>query len=441
MQLEGLKIGLIEDDPIMGESLVQAFGLAGADVIWWPSGSEGLAAMPHASRDIIVCDIRLPDMNGEQVFNAASRYRSVAPFLFMTAYSDVEQAVALLKKGAGDYVTKPFELADLFGRIASMVPVRELRQTTGVLGPSATMLEIESTLKRVSGAPMPVLLTGQTGVGKEVCARFLHDLSAKDTMSFMAVNCAAIPQNTMEMELFGHELPHLHRGYAERAQKGTLYLDGIGDLPLSLQPKLLRLLEEETFFRLGGHVPVHFDARIVCSSSIDLKTLLSEGGFRQDLFYRINTVSIVIPPLRERVDDIIWLAERFLHEVAAFSGGQPKQLSAGAEERLMDHSWPGNARELRNRIERANSLALKHYILPEDLFTNHPGDRRFDYKISKLSVVRDAAEKRQIELALKARAGNVSQAAQILGVSRTTMWEKMLKHEIKSKTKDSDQKS
>ncbi len=436
MQLEGLKIGMIEDDPIMGESLVQVFDLEGADVIWWPTGAEALAALPHANRDIILCDIRLSDMNGEQVFGEANRYGSVAPFLFMTAFGDVEQAVALLKKGAGDYVTKPFALEDMFHRILSIVPIRELRLEKGALGPSAEMLEIENTLKRVSAAPMPVLLTGQTGVGKEVCARFLHDLSAQDASPFMAVNCAAIPENTMEMELFGNETPQLHRGYAERAQKGTLYLDGLADLPLGLQPKLLRLLEEDTFYRLGGDDPVHFDARIVCSTHVDLKVLLGEGGFREDLFYRINTVSIVIPPLRERVDDIIWLARRFLHEVAALSGAEPKQLSSGSEERLLDHSWPGNARELRNRIERANSLALNRYILPEDLFADRPGDRGFDYKIAKLSVVRDAAEKRQIELALKARGGNISQAAQTLGVSRTTMWEKMLKLEIKSRTEE-----
>jgi DNA-binding NtrC family response regulator len=436
MRLEGLKIGLIEDDPIMGESLVQVFTLEGADVIWWQTGGEALVALPHANRDIILCDIRLPDMNGEQVFDEARRYRSVAPFLFMTAYGDVEQAVGLLKKGAGDYVTKPFELEGLLQRILSMVPKQELRLAKGALGPSTEMLEIESTLKRVSAAAMPVLLIGHTGVGKEVCAHFLHELSSQDAAPFMAVNCAAIPENTMETELFGNELPQLHRGYAERAQKGTLYLDGITDLQLGLQPKLLRLLEEETFYRLGGDEPVHFDARIICSTRVDLKTLVGDGGFREDLFYRINTVSIVIPPLRERIDDILWLARRFLQEVAALTGDDPKQLSSSAEERLRDHTWPGNARELRNRIERANSLALNRYILPEDLFADRPGDRGFDYKIAKLSVVRDAAEKRQIELALKARGGNISQAAQTLGVSRTTMWEKMLKHEIKSRTEE-----
>lgn len=434
MRLEGLKIGLIEDDLIMGESLVQVFVLEGADVLWWQSGAEGLAALPHANRDIIVCDIRLPDMNGEQVFAEASRYRTAAPFLFMTAFGDVEQAVELLKKGAGDYVTKPFDLDDLFQRITALVPIRELRLSKGALGPSDAMLEIERTLKRVSATRMPVLLVGETGVGKEVCARFLHGSAAEDLSPFMAVNCAAIPENTIEMELFGSEKPDLHRGYAERAQKGTLYLDGIADLSLGLQPKLLRLLEEETFYRLGGDTPVHFDARIVCSTTIDLRTLLEEGKFREDLFYRINTVSIDIPPLRQRTDDIIWLAEMFLNEVAAFAGDDPKQLSAAAEERLMDHSWPGNARELRNRIERANSLSQHQHILPEDLFYDRPGDRDFDNKIAKLSVVRDAAEKRQIKLALEARGGNVSQAAQTLGVSRTTMWEKMLKHGIQNRT-------
>jgi DNA-binding NtrC family response regulator len=432
MRLEGLKIGLIEDDPIMGESLVQVFGLEGAEVLWWKSGTNGLAALPYSNRDIIICDIRLPDMSGEQIFAEASRYRRAAPFLFMTAFSEVEQAVRLLKKGAGDYIPKPFELDDMIQRITTLVPDQESRQSKGALGPSDTMLEIEQTLKRIAATRMPVLLIGETGVGKEVCARFLHEQAAQDRSPFVAVNCAAIPENTMEMELFGSEKPEMHCGYAERAQRGVLYLDGIGDLPLGMQPKLLRLLEEETFYRLGGDAPVHFDARTICSTTVDLKALLTKGEFREDLFYRINTVSIFIPPLRHRTDDIIWLAQRFLHQAAALAGHEPKQLGPAAEERLIDHAWPGNVRELRNRIERADSLAPTRQIRPEDLFLGHSRDRDFEHKIAKLSVVRDAAEKRQIELGLKASGGNILHAARTLGVSRTTMWEKMQKHGIKS---------
>jgi DNA-binding NtrC family response regulator len=431
MRLEGLKIDLIEDDLIMGESLVQVFGLEGADVRWWRSGTEGLVALPYSNRDIIVCDIRLPDMSGEQILAEASRYRSTAPFLFMTAFSEVEQAVRLLKKGAGDYIAKPFELDDMIQRITALVPDQESRLSKGALGPSDAMLEIEQTLKRVAATRMPVLLVGETGVGKEVCARFLHGMTAQDMSPFVAVNCAAIPENTMEMELLGSQIPEVHRGYAERAQKGILYLDGIADLSLAMQPKLLRLLEEETFYRLGGDTPIHFEARIVCSTNVDPQDLLAKGEFREDLLYRINTISIIIPPLQQRTDDIIWLAERFLDQAAALAGHDPKKLSPGAEERLVDHAWPGNARELRNRIERANSLAPTVYIRPEDLFLNHSADRDFKHKIAKLSVVRDAAEKRQIELGLKASGGNVLQAARTLGVSRTTMWEKMQKYGIR----------
>ena len=431
MRLEGLKIDLIEDDLIMGESLVQVFGLEGADVRWWQSGTEGLVALPYSNRDIIVCDIRLPDMSGEQILAEASRYRSTAPFLFMTAFSEVEQAVRLLKKGAGDYIAKPFELDDIIQRITALVPDQESRLSKGALGPSEAMLEIEQTLKRIAATRMPVLLVGETGVGKEVCARFLHGMTAQDMSPFVAVNCAAIPENTMEMELFGSQIPEVHRGYAERAQKGILYLDGIADLSLGMQPKLLRLLEEETFYRLGGDTPIHFEARIVCSTNVDPQDLLAKDEFREDLLYRINTISIIIPPLQQRTDDIIWLAERFLHRAAALAGHDPKKLSPGAEERLVDHAWPGNARELRNRIESANSLAPTVYIRPEDLFLEHSADRDFKHKIAKLSVVRDAAEKRQIELGLKASGGNVHQAARTLGVSRTTMWEKMQKYGIR----------
>lgn len=434
MRFEGLKIGLIEDDPIMGESLAQAFDLEGANVLWWKTGAEALAALAHANRDICVCDIRLPDMNGERVFDEANRYRAAAPFLFMTAHGDIGQAVALLKKGGGDYVTKPFDLEDLFQRIQALVPTPELRVSKGALGPSAAMLGIERILKRVSNTRMPVLFSGETGVGKEVCARFLHELATGDLSPFLAVNCAAIPESSVEMELFGSEKPELHQGYAERAQDGTLYLDSISDLSVRLQPTLLRLLEEETFFRLGGITPVHFDARVMCSTSVDLRDLLKQGAFREDLFYRVNTVSIEIPPLRKRPDDILWLAKRFLQETTSISGEDPKRLTAEAEERLIDHVWPGNVRELRHRIELAVSLTSTSHIMPEDLFASRPGEREFDNKIAKLSVVRDAAERRQINLALERTGGNVSQAAQLLGVSRTTMWEKMLKHEIKNRS-------
>ena len=223
MRLDGLKIGLIEDDPIVGESLFHALDLEGADVHWWKTGEEAHAALSQAAKDIYICDIRLPDISGDQVFHKAKRYRKVAPFLFMTAYGDVEQAVALLKMGAGDYVTKPFDFDDLLNRILKLVPNRETRLTKGALGPSAAMLDIESTLKRVANTRMPVLLTGETGVGKEVCARFLHVLSNDQPAPFAAINCAAISEGSIELYLFGSEKPDLKYGLAERARKGPFF--------------------------------------------------------------------------------------------------------------------------------------------------------------------------------------------------------------------------
>lgn len=430
MRLDGLKIGLIEDDPIVGESLFHALDLEGAEVQWWKTGAEAHAALSQAARDIYICDIRLPDISGDQVFRKASRYRRVAPFLFMTAYGDVEQAVRLLKLGAGDYVTKPFELDDLLNRIVKLVPNRETRRTKGALGPSAAMLDIEQTLKRVAKTRMPVLLTGETGVGKEVCARFLHELSSDDAAPFVALNCAAVPERAIEVELFGREKPDRQIGLAERALSGTLYLDRISELPPALQPMLLRFIEEEAFRRTGGDLPVPFDARIMSSAGPDVRGAVSRGTLREDLFFRVNTVLIDIPTLRERPEDILWLAGMFLRQSAALTGTDPKRLSAGAEERLLSHVWPGNVRELRNRVERANTLARTSHIMPEDLFTKHADQGAGGTRIEKLAAVRDAAEKRHIILALEASGGNVSAAAKTLGVARTTMWEKMLKHDI-----------
>jgi len=432
MRLDGIKIGLVEDDPIMGGSLEQALELAGAEVIWWQSAEEALKALPLAGRDIVLCDIQLPTISGDELFEMVNRYRNMAPFLFMTAFGEIDQAVTLLKKGAGDYITKPFEIDDMLDRITGLVGTEKALIETGALGPSRMMLEIEQTLNRIARARMPVLLSGETGVGKEVCARFLHGLGSQDMSPFMPVHCAAIPEHAIESELFGALQPDLHRGYAERAGRGVLFLDGIADLSLGLQPKLLRLLEEEIFFRLGDDTPQHFEARIVCSSTRNLQELVEANEFREDLFYRINTINIEIPPLRTRPEDTIWLAERFLQESCALSGKDPKSFSNDAREYLLRHNWPGNARELRNRIERANALTISQYVTIEDMFPDRNADHKQLRRLAKLSEVRETAEKHHIELALKSRNGNLSEAARALGISRTTMWEKTVKYSIKT---------
>ena len=288
---------------------------------------------------------------------------------------------------------------------------------------------VENLLRRVADIGLPLLLTGETGVGKEVAARFVHGLTMPDR-PFVAVNCAAIPADLLESELFGHEKGSFsgahqrHLGLAERARDGTLFLDEIGDMPLNLQAKLLRLIEDRLFFRIGGEEPVSFRARIVSATHADVEAEAKTGAFRQDLLYRLNAIAIEIPPLRKRPDDIPWLMQRFARDVAETMGCEPPAISPLAEEAAIAHDWPGNARELRNRITRGVALAQGPALLPADIFPHEVAGQGPE-QTESLSTVRDAAEARQIVRVLRATEGQIAETARRLGVSRTTLWEKM----------------
>ena len=373
MSLEHRVIGLLEDDPIMGELLVQRLSLEGTIVRWWTSGREALAEIERSRPEAVVCDIRLPDMSGEDVFRAVAGREAAPPFLFITGYGDIDQAVQLIRSGAGDYLTKPFDMPVFLDRLAGLLAPQP-GEATSVLGVSEPMRAVERTLHRLARVRATVLFTGETGAGKEVCARFLHAAAGGATGPFMAVNCAAIPADLLEAEIFGHERGAFtgaqarHLGYAERAGEGTLFLDEIGDLAPTLQAKLLRLVEERQFHRVGGEAAIRFRARVVCATNSDLQKRVAEGRFREDLFYRINVVPVAVPPLRNRPEDVVWLLERFFDEYNSASGGGLAGVSGLAEEAALGHSWPGNVRELRNRVERAVALALGPWIMPGDLF-------------------------------------------------------------------------
>ncbi len=425
---EAVSIAVIEDDPIMGESLNQYLELEGCKVEWWRSGREALAGLRRGAPDLVICDIRLPDMSGEDIFRTVSGESAAPPFLFMTAYGQIDHAVALIRAGAGDYVTKPFELDDLISRARALIS-RRPAVADGVLGLSQQIRRIEKLLARVAGRNTPVLFTGETGSGKEVCARHLHGISDAASRPFVAVNCAAIPENLLESEVFGHEKGAFtgansrHLGYAERAQSGTLFLDEVAELPLQLQAKLLRLLDERCFYRLGGEAIVPFRARVVCATNRDLAAEVAAGRFREDLYYRINVVTVAVPPLRERPEDIQLLMHRFFTELAS-ANPDLRGLSSGAEAAALAHPWPGNVRELRNRLDRAVALATGPWLMPVDLFpetmrsAGQPSGR-------SLAEARDAAEQQQIERALKDTGGQIAEAAKLLGVSRTTLWDRM----------------
>jgi DNA-binding NtrC family response regulator len=433
MLLEGRTIAVIEDDPIMGESLLQSLALEGAKVDLYPSGRAALKSVAPRSVDLVVCDIRLPDTDGQSLFRHFGVNADAPPFLFMTAFGDVDAAVALMREGAADYLTKPFDMDVFLHRVKGSL--RPSPSRAGVtLGVSPAMRDIEHLLHVISKIDSPVLITGETGTGKDVCARLLHQLAGKRG-PFMAVNCAAIPSDLLESELFGHEAGAFtgagkrHLGFAERAAGGTLFLDEIGELAPPLQAKLLQVLEDRQFHRVGGETPVAFKGRLVSATNAELQGMLAARQFRLDLYYRINVVEVKIPPLRERPQDIPWLIGQIFGDLAASQGKAMRGVSTAAEQAALAHPWPGNVRELKNRLERAIALNLSGWITPQDLFPEKlpsaapPGQSSWSR-----ADAREAAERHQITLALSDNDGQIGKTAEALGVSRTTLWEKMKRY-------------
>ncbi len=444
MSHENLQIGLIEDDPIMGGSIVQRLELEGCAVRWWRSGRAALEADANGVNDLdlVLCDLRLPDIGGEDIYRDMSARENHPPFIFITGYGEIDQAVRLMRLGAADYLTKPFDFDDFLSRIhANARNPAPAPNHAPVLGVSPGMAALEALLARYAQTDLPVLLTGETGVGKEVAARHLHTLGCAPDAPFMAVNCAAIPSELLESEIFGHEkgafsgAAKRHLGYAERAKSGVLFLDEIGDMPAALQAKLLRLIEERCFHRVGGEENIPFLGRIVTATHKTLEPGACDADFRQDLYYRIAVLTAKIPPLRERLSDIPWLTQLFIAEAAARHDKVIRGVSTQAEEMTLAHVWPGNIRELRNRIERAVALCSGEWLTPHDLFPEQHS-RTDAETFQSLQNVRDAAEKRQIERALVETCGHIQAAAGLLGVSRTTLWEKMTRLEIKSERKE-----
>ncbi len=436
--LAGRRFAIVEDDDIMGASLAQRLELEGARAVWWQSGAEALRALllEKGAFDAVVCDIRLPDIDGEEIFRRISTVMPPPPFLFLTAYGDIDQAVRLLRQGASDYLTKPFAFDGFLERLGAIARSPEEIEATGALGVSAAMREIEATLRRVADVDLPVLITGETGVGKEVAARFLHARSPRADAPAIAVNCTSIPSELMESEIFGHEKGAFtgaqvrHTGFAERAGDGMLFLDEVGDMPLSMQPKLLRLIEERSFYRVGGETAVPFRARIVSATNENVEQALTEGRFRRDLFFRLNAVTVGIPPLRERPEDALWLLHRFFEAATRRRPTELRAISALAEEAVQDHDWPGNVRELRNRVDRAVALARGEVLTVYDLFPEQGLGREAERRVEPLAEARAAAERRQILRALEQTGGRISEAARLLRISRTTLWEKMQRHGI-----------
>lgn len=428
----GPAITLIEDDPVMGGSLAQRLALEKYDVAWHRTGQQALAALRTEAADAVICDIRLPDMDGESLFSALRSNQPAMPTIFITGFGEIDQAVRLVKSGASDYLTKPFEVRTLLDRLTELLPPGG---PIGLLGPSQAMRQVEATLLRVASLDSTLLITGESGVGKEVVARLAHSASSRAAEPFVAVNCAAIPDTLIESELFGHErgaftgADRAHQGYLERVRKGTLFLDEIGDLAPSTQTKLLRVLQEREFTRLGAQRPLRLEARVVCATHRDLPAMVRDGRFRQDLYYRLAVIPISIPPLRERRPDILPLLRSAVAEFAADFGRLVGGIDPGAEIDAEAYNWPGNVRELRNRAERAVALLTGHLVQVADLFPE-ASSRPMEELLPTLAAVRMAAENRHILRALEATGGQIEEAAKRLGISRSAMFERLKRQRL-----------
>jgi len=430
------RIGLIEDDPIIGEALSERLEFEGFACDWFRDGKSARRGLGQRRYSVVVSDIKLPDISGEQLFSdLLDGGQRQAPFIFITGYGAIDQAVRLLKLGAHDYVTKPFNVAELISKIRGLCERQQPAVGAGaLLGISTGMRQIEALLPRLAASRSTVLVSGESGAGKEEVARALHRAGDADgKTAFVAVNCGAIPENLIESELFGHEkgaftgADRERRGVFEQADGGTLFLDEIGEMPPSMQVKLLRAIQDRAVVRVGGASPRKVDIRLICATHHDLKAMVEQGRFREDLYYRIHVIHLHVPPLRERQEDILWLAARFLDAMANRNGGR-RSLTAEAERALTSYPWPGNVRELQHCLERACVLSLNSTLNVESLFgADGPSAPGSDVPRQALSEYLQECERTYIRHALAECEGRIADTAALLGISRKNLWEKMRK--------------
>src|SRR5579885_139489 len=380
-----LTILIVDDEPNLPHQLARYLSKHGYEVLTAPDGEAGLRELQKNTIDLLLLDVRLPKMSGLEVLEEIRKTDQDLPVVMLTAYGDVQTAVAAMKLGAVDYLIKGFDLMELLlvvqRALETSAMYRELRQLRReksdnyhfnyIIGHSERMREVFDLVARVARSDTAsVLITGESGTGKEVVAHAIHEQSPRAQGPFHPLNCASIATNLLESELFGYEqyaftdAKKQKRGLLELADGGTLFLDEIGEMPLDMQAKLLRVLETRSFYRLGGNQEVKIDVRILAATNRDLEQAMREGRFRSDLFYRLAVLRIELPPLRERPDDILLFASRFIEDFNRSLGRNVRRISPEAQRLLMAYRWPGNVRELKNVIERALILSNGEEILP-----------------------------------------------------------------------------
>jgi len=457
------RVLIIDDEPLMRMSISDALKEDGYEVMSTASGREGVQLAKDGSFDVVITDLRLPDLDGIEVLKSCKKASPETMVVLITAYGAVETAVEAMKYGAYDYVTKPFRMEELLLMIRRMVRLRDLEQEnillkeqvegrynfSGIVGKSEKMEEIFEKIRMIAQTDSTVLILGESGTGKELVANAIHYNSARKSEPFIKVSCAALPETLLEAELFGYEKGAFtgavkqKKGRFELADRGTIFLDEIGELSPVIQVKLLRVLQEKEFDRLGGAGTISVDLRIICATQRDLRKEVARGAFREDLFYRLNVVPLVLPPLRERKGDIMLLADHFLKYYAAQYRKNITGFSAGAMELLMRHPFPGNVRELEHAVERAVVMGRHDEVVPADLPEEIGGgvDERLEaiqnvQGHERLTKAMREFERQYIMRVLEEANGNKTLAAKLLGVSRKTLWEKCKMLEIAQEARE-----
>ena len=442
------RVLLVEDDEIMRLSLEDRLNLEQIPVCAVSSTASARKALEKGDIDLVVTDIRLSDGTGIELFSDITLHFPGIPVILMTAYCDVSDAVTLVKAGALDYLAKPFDINDLISKIEHHLSCSADRRLThnhshsensfkpgsGFLGKSSAMRKIERLVARLGESDSSVLLTGESGVGKEVIATLIHCNSQRRQGPMIKVNCAALSSSLIESELLGHEkgaftgATQQRIGRFEQAQGGTIFLDEIAEVSPDIQIKLLRILQEREFERVGGSETVTLDARVIAATQVALAESIKRNEFRSDLYWRLNVIHIDIPPLRERREDIVYLARLFVAEFINKSEKNIKGLSKEVELQLQSMPFPGNVRELKNAIERAVTLCDAPWISINDLQALDDDSEKNSMTTLKQSI--ETAERKAIITALTENDGKMSQTADALGISRKNLWEKMKRHGI-----------
>jgi two-component system response regulator HydG len=458
---------IVDDEPEMVASLEEALSSEKYEVQGFASSAAALDALTRTDFGVALLDLTMAEMSGLALCERFLAIRPDLPVIMVTGQGSLENAVAALRVGAYDFLTKPVDPRLL---VLTVERAQQHRETTeelrrlhqaaagtgqalpGIIGRSPAMHRVYDVIQRIASSDASVLLHGETGTGKELVAKAIHERSERAKGPFIAINCAAVPEGLLESELFGHARgaftsAHTDRtGLMLRATGGTLFLDEIGEMPLEVQPKLLRALQERKVRPVGSNEEISFDARLISATNRDLDLEVSEKRFREDLFYRINVVTVQVPPLRDRAGDVLLLAQHFIERAAQASGTKaPLTLNPSAAEKLMGYAWPGNVRELENCVERAMALARFDQItvddLPEKVRAYRPDQLVVSADDVTSVVALDELERRYILQVLRIAGGNKSQAAQLLGLDRRTLYRKLERYRAAGEPAEPDKRS